>query len=352
MHNNLHDVIPDVLACLDEIAGGQLLPEQANARLSSVRRRHPDAAIDLVWEDQAFDGAFHYDALVRPAAAGKTISLSVCPDDALPWALRGLQRWRDSELLRVNEVTMAVEQAIAQLDLLWEKTALMQRLIDSCIVEGELQRRDIQISTADIQAAFDGMRRRRGLYTAAAMQAWLDNSGVSRAALEDTASKLARTAKLRDVIAGPQVNDYFDAHRAQFDEIKLAVLEVRSETDAERVAQSIRAGGVTLVDAAQTLFLEDMSGRTRLSFQQDARHTLATEFAGVEPAMGTVHVCARDNTFLVVQVLAIHAAQLSPLTTQRVKAKLFQDWLTEQRRAARIEWFWGEAQRTAKERAN
>ncbi|MET0985941.1 MAG: hypothetical protein ABW034_11090, partial [Steroidobacteraceae bacterium] len=146
MHNTNADLLADVLQCLEQLSVERVQPEQALERVQRLRQQHGDAAIDLVWEDQAFDGSFHYDALIRPANAAKTVSVSVCPDDELPWALRGLQRWRDSELLRVNEVTMAVEQAITHLDVLWEQRGLMQRLIDSCIVTGELQRRDIQVS--------------------------------------------------------------------------------------------------------------------------------------------------------------------------------------------------------------
>ncbi|MET0988912.1 MAG: hypothetical protein ABW034_26290, partial [Steroidobacteraceae bacterium] len=228
---------------------------------------------------------------------------------------------------------------------------LMQRLIDSCIVTGELQRRDIQVSADEVQAVFDGMRRRRGLYTAAALQAWMESSGVSRSSLNEMAIRLARSTKLRDVVVGPRAGEYFASHRAQFDEIKLAILEVGSEAAARSVAETVRSGAMRLLEAAQAMFLEPGSRHAEISFRQDARHALAAEFDGCNLESGAVHEQAVGDAFLVIHVLAVEPAQESPALTQRVKTKLFQDWLADQRRSARIEWFWGDAQRTAQETA-
>jgi hypothetical protein len=128
MHNT--EIFTDVLACLENITAEGLPPDRALDRVQSLRKKHTDVTVDLVWDDEAFDGSFHYDALVRTPSAGRTMSLSLCRDGDLPWVLRGLQRWRDSELLRVNEVTLSIEQAITELDLLWNNPGLMQRLID------------------------------------------------------------------------------------------------------------------------------------------------------------------------------------------------------------------------------
>jgi putative peptide maturation system protein len=275
------------------------------------------------------------------------MSLSVCPDGELPWALRGLQRWRDSELLRVNNVTLAVEQAITQLDVLWNSPGLMQRLIDSCIVEGELQRRDIAVSTADIQSALNGLRRQRGLQTAAALQAWMESSGVSRAALQDIATKLARKAKLRESIAATRMKAPADSPLTEFDEIKMAVLEVDSEADALYAAEVVRAGQMQLAEVAQEVFLRASHGHVQITLREEARHALATELEGCDLSAGAVHVHAEGDVYRVIHVLAVKVADAGPQTMQRLKARLFEDWLAEQRRAARIEWFWGDARRTA-----
>lgn len=351
MRNPTIDLFADVLDCLEHLATERLHPDQALDRLQAVRAKHTDASVDLVWDEEAFDGSFHYDALVRPANACRTMSLSVCPDGELPWALRGLQRWRDSELLRVNNVTLSVEQAITQLDVLWNSSGLMQRLIDSCIVEGELQRRDIHVSTADIQSALNSLRRQRGLQTAAALQAWMERSGVTRASLQELATKLARKAKLREAIAATRMKGPADSQLTELDEIKMAILEVGSEADAAYASEVVRVGQKQLPDVAQELFLRASNGHVQITLREGARHELATQLEGCELSAGAVHVQAAGDVYRVIHVLAVKAADAGPQMIQRLKTKLFEDWLAEQRRAARIEWFWGEAQRTATEAA-
>lgn len=344
MHNQT-TLLNEVLAGLEDVMTRQLRPDEATLHLQAIAERHPDAVVELVWEDQAFDNSLHYDALIRLAGAARTISLSLCPDDVLPWALRGLQRWRDSELLRVNNVTMAVEEAIAQLDMLWQRSALMQRLIDSCIIEGELQRRNVQVSPEEVQATLDSMRRRRGLFTAAQLKTWLFDSGMTLNALQDMALKIARANRLRDLIVGAETASYFEAHRAAFDNIKLSVLQVDTLATAEEIAARVRRQAVPLMEVAQRLLMSNAGAE--FSFRSDARHALEAEFEIDNLAVETVHVVAGERTHLVLEVLAVEPVLTNPATAQAVKAKLFQDWLTEQRRTARIEWFWGDAERTA-----
>ncbi|MDY6948013.1 MAG: hypothetical protein SXG53_20075, partial [Pseudomonadota bacterium] len=231
------------------------------------------------------------------------------------------------------------------LDMLWQKSALMQRLIDSCIIEGELQRRNVQVTPEDVQATLDGMRRRRGLFTAAQLKTWLFDSGMTLNALQDMALKIARANRLRDLLVGAQTASYFEAHRAAFDQVKLSVLQVDTLAIAEEIAARVRRQAVPLMEVAQRRLMSTAS--VQFSFRSDVRHALEMEYQVDDLAAESVHVVAGEQAFLVLEVLAVEPVLTNPVTAQAVKAKLFQDWLAEQRRTARIEWFWGDAQRTA-----
>ena len=239
---------------------------------------------------------------------------------------------------------MAVEQAISQLDVLWEKTSLMQRLIDSCIIEGELQRRNVEVSAADVQAAFDTMRRRRGLFTVQALQAWVRDSGVSMATLQDLATKRARAAKLRQLVVANEAEPYFAAHSRDFDEIKLASFEMKSREAAQQVAAAVRDSRTTLAAEAQAAFVKGLG--YELSFRTSERKSIEAEFGLTDITAETVQVTERGGHFLVIEVLSVRSAEDSPATLARVRAALFQQWLADQRATARIEWFWGNAQKT------
>src|SRR3712207_2194214 len=99
--------------------------------------RSPETPIDLVWEEAVYDGAVHYDALLQLPGEG-TVSLGFAPDRGLPWPLRGVQRWSDADLVRVDGSILKVDQAIGCLDFLWEDRRLMDRLVNVCLIDEAL----------------------------------------------------------------------------------------------------------------------------------------------------------------------------------------------------------------------
>ncbi len=336
-------VLTDVLSCLETISKGGMAPSQAHGCMNALRSRHPATSIELVWDEQAFDGSRHYDALIRPEGFAGTVSLSVCHDDALPWPLRGLQPWRDSELLRVNGTVMPVENAIRHLDLLWQRRPLMQRLIDSCLIEAELDRRQIELTDAEVQSSVNDIRRRRGLLTAADTHAWLAESGMSMQGLTDLAGRLARAAKLRELIVGEQVEEYLEAHRDLFDTIKTRVLQLPDARVARRIADAVRDGSQSFLHAAEDAVFGDSSGRTQFFYRKEPRHRLAARMSEQAPfhAGELLGPLEEGDEWLLIDVVSIEPAGRHPQLRSAVIARLFDDWLREQRRKARIEWFWG-----------
>ncbi|MFC4312783.1 TIGR04500 family putative peptide maturation system protein [Steroidobacter flavus] len=337
-------VLTDVLSCLEGIAKEGMAPSQAHGRMNALRSRHPAASIELVWEEQAFDGSRHYDALVRPQGFEGTVSLSVCHDEALPWPLRGLQPWRDSELLRVNGTVMPVENAIRHLDLLWQRKPLMQRLIDSCIVEAELDRRQIEITEAEVQASVNDIRRRRGLLTAADTHAWLVESGMSMQGLKDLAGRLARAAKLPEVVVSADAEQYLQDHRADFDVINTRVLQTPDVRTARQIADAVREGSQSFLHAAEDAVFGDSSGRTQFFYRRELRHRLAARINAdsfsfiAGELLGPIE---QGDERLVINVVSVETADRNAQLRRAVVTRLFEEWLREQRRKARIEWFWG-----------
>jgi hypothetical protein len=53
------------------------------------------------------------------------------------------------------------------------------------------------------------------------------------------------------------------------------------------------------------------------------------------------------DRYAVVRVLATTPARLDDSTHSAIKKILFEEWLEDRRRVARIEWYWGNADRTS-----
>jgi putative peptide maturation system protein len=225
----------------------------------------------------------------------------------------------------------------------------MQRLIDSCLVEAELQRRDVEVTPEDVQTTIDDMRRRRGLLTIDDTRTWLAESGMSLHGLTDLATKLARAAKLRDLIVGKEVDAYLEQHRRSFDVVTVRVLQTPNQRVASDTAQAVRDRTGTFMDVAQAAFTQDATGRTSLFYRKEPRHRLEAKLgaeAATLAAGALIGPVAEGNEHTLIHVVSIEPAERNAGLRSRVVAKLFEDWLREQRKAARIEWFWGSAQQT------
>jgi putative peptide maturation system protein len=133
MSRELQQALVDALDYLMTLSRESARPEEARAGLRLLQKQHPDTGMELLWEEEAYDQSLHYDALLHLDGEG-TVSLSFCPDRALPWPLRGVLRWREVELARVNNTVLRVDHAIACLDFIWEEAPIINRLVNTCLV--------------------------------------------------------------------------------------------------------------------------------------------------------------------------------------------------------------------------
>jgi hypothetical protein len=76
-------LLGDALAYLTALAAEQANPAAAQRRLHKLRSSHPAAQLRLVWQREQYDGSLQYDLLITHASSG-TVSMSYCPDRALP----------------------------------------------------------------------------------------------------------------------------------------------------------------------------------------------------------------------------------------------------------------------------
>ncbi|MGI5240494.1 TIGR04500 family putative peptide maturation system protein [Dactylosporangium sp. CA-139066] len=290
---------------------------EVRARVDALRARHPEAGLRLLWQREEYDGSLHYDLLVRqPATDAGVVSLSWCPDDTLPWPLRGVQRGGEMLLVRVNGFELDVADAIGFLDLLWQDAALRDRLVDTCLVRLALDADGTELDDAALQEAADAFRRARGLLTLEDTRAWMARERLSDQQFEDLVAHQAGVARLRERVTAGRVDAELAADPGRYEQLRLVRVEAADEAAAARLAAA-----------------------------PDLLAAAAADFtAGVGPAPVLMTVTRADlepvlaGDFVVTAVLGVQ-----PATREAVSRRLFADWLAEQRAAARIEWNWGPA---------
>jgi parvulin-like peptidyl-prolyl isomerase len=171
--------------------------------------------------------------------------------------------------------------------------------------------------------------------------------------LERYVADSAIVPKLRDRIAGGRVEEYFRQHPGDFDSARVARIELADENKAHELAGQIRSGAENFFAAAELVFFE-AAGRGSppkaslfaLIERRQAEPALCDQLFAATPGqlVGPIPV---ESGYTLMRLVEIIPGQLDDRTRTVIKDILFKDWLAEQRKAARIEWCWGNASKTA-----
>jgi putative peptide maturation system protein len=359
MKGTLQQAVVNALDYLMLLSRESIRPEEARARLRLLRQQHPDIGMELLWEEEAYDQSVHYDALLDLDGAG-TVSVSFCPDKVLPWPMRGVHRWSDADLLRVNHTVLRVDQAIACLDYIWDEARIIDRLVHACLIQEALEKDPVPLSDEELQVAMDGFRRAHRLYTIEDTHRWLERHGCTHEQLERRVGDEAIVAKLRDRVTEGRVEDYFERHRADFDTAGIAQFALADEASARRAYEQIRGGELDFYEAAQGQFLAAAQGATptlRAGTRPPRELFAVVERGQAPPELAAAVFAARPGEvvgpvrtgeeYAVVRVLSSAPGRLDERTRRAIQKLLFEEWLEERRQAATIEWNWGNASGTS-----
>jgi putative peptide maturation system protein len=351
MNDSLRLAACDVLDYLLTLQHEGVRPREARARLQPLRGRYPELQLDLLAEEQTFDQSVHYDALIRRAGEG-TVSLSYCPERALPWPLRGVHRWNEGDLLRIDGNVLPVAAAMACLDFIWDEASIIERLVNMVLVQVELEQQPIELTDAELQEAMNQFRSAKKLFKAEDTIRWLERHGMSHEKLESYVAESAIVPKLRDRITAGRVEEYFQQHAGSFDTARIARLVVTDEREARELAEQIRGGRQEFFAAAERYYF-DAAERGKpaeadmfaVIERREAADTFREKLFAATPGQLVGPVPVKTGHALL-RVVAIVPARLDDRTRTAIKNVLFDEWLAERRQAARIEWCWGNASKT------
>jgi putative peptide maturation system protein len=343
MNESLSEAVRDALAVLATWREQHLPPEEAQASFQALKARHPNHWMNMVWEQETYGGTVHYDILVGDEAG--TYSLSYCADEESPWPARGLQRVNESLVLRVNDEPVFITQVITSLDHAWSTLHLGRHLINMSLIEQELQNSGLVVTDEELAEALLDFRRKRRLFSVEQVEHWMAEHGTTQVQLEQHLREDVARQKLRRKVAAGREEAWFQHHRADFDRVQVARLRVSNQDEAWRLYERLGEAPERFLVMAQVDYLE--RGGTGELFATLRRGELEPEQAerifSTEPGHLAEPVPSGDG-YELVRVLRFLPARFDEATREQVRELLFEEWLTEGRRRARVEWFWGAAE--------
>lgn len=340
MNESILAATRDALALLVKPREERIEPEAAQARFQALRARHPEPWMNIVWEQESYEETIHYDILVGDEAG--TYSLSYCADEELPWPVRGIQRFNESLVLRVNDAPLRISHAITSLDYAWHTLHIGRHLIHMSLIDQELRARGIETSDEELAEVLVRFRRKRRLFTPEQVERWMLEHGTTQTQLEGHLRDERGREKLKEQVVAGREEAYFRDHRADFDQVRVARLYVPDRDEALRLHGKLRGNPSQLLSVAQARFVE--TGDAGSLFATLERRELDAEQAalvfGTEPGQLTGPVPSGDG-YELLWVMQVLPGRFDEPTRQKIASLLFDAWLEEKRRSARVEWFWG-----------
>lgn len=345
----IEPTLNSLLRYLERIVATATPPPEALAGFRRLARRHPDIDMDLQWETENYLGGIHYDVLVRLPRGG-TLSVALSPSGSLPWALRHAHHARESDLLRVNGRALNMQTVMGYLDGMWREAQLTRSLIDGCLVREAIDAHGIKASDTEVRRALLDFRRAENLDAPETLAFWLQQRGWTTSDLEYEIRRTVIARKLRARLARGQVRSFFQSHRPDFDVATIARARVEKLAAAREIVHRIKRAGAGLVQALEEALGARDAGAGTVGFETARRRDFdpsdASVIFGASPGR-TVGPLKHAEGYDVVRVLRKQSARLDRPTRELIVGILFEEWLCKRRREATIEWFWGDAERTA-----
>jgi parvulin-like peptidyl-prolyl isomerase len=242
-------------------------------------------------------------------------------------------------LARVDGQDITLKSMQSSLQLRQQLQHAIDAATERTLVLLACERARIEASTAEVQAAFNAVRRKLRLLSAERTKQWLKQEGLSLDDMEAEVRCDVLREKWRERLS-TQVEGHFHQHKSQFQYVALARVVVRDKDVALELLAELEEGEVTFEELVQRKSI-DAASRVRGGFWGEFHRgqmvpTMAVEAfgAGLGAVLGPY---AEASQWVLLKVLDRRDGTLDQPTRAAVLDLLYRQWLDEARQQAHIE---------------
>ncbi|MFI6506295.1 TIGR04500 family putative peptide maturation system protein [Streptosporangium sp. NPDC050855] len=313
---------------------------EARRRVSDWAAARPYLRAQLAVDEPHGTTRVGYDLLLDHPEGG-TVAVSTEVDDGIPWLVDHSTHWAAANILSVDGTGLSIAAALSTIRALGVRDRqLHERLVDHRILLNELEKTNQTPTPAEMQAASDEFRRRRGLTGRAQTLEWLAEAGMSPEVFETHARTQALIARVRDRFAGEPARRHLAEHPEDF-AVRRAVWATGPDADG---LGALLEGPVEDFPARALAALQRPAGPSGHRLRMHAATALTPKLpeplrtVAAGAATGPVPHEGEYLAGAVHEVLPPDPGAPEVLDAARDAA--FQAWLDERRRTAEIRWFW------------
>jgi putative peptide maturation system protein len=335
-------VLSEAVALLRDLARRGDDPPTARSRVTEWRAGHPGLRADLLVHKPPGTHRAEYDLLLGlPGGEADTVALSWCPDRGEPWAISHADHWASNYLVTVNNTPTTIQEALVYLrSIQGNYPDLMNAILEHHLLSEGVRENPPSLSPQELQEGADRFRQAHGLFTEEATRRWLEEVRLSPAQFEQLITGNVQRRKFKQALVEERVKAHFEAHRAEFDTVRLFQADVPGCQAAERLAVVARARGDLRSAVEEWVSAAEcpvgLSGMLRVAVARQLPAWIPE--AGAGAVAGPIREGARWH---LAQILGREpAAGLEGATRDAVADAVFHEWLAEQHARAVVRWHW------------
>ncbi len=215
---------------------------------------------------------------------------------------------------------------------------LLEALAEAIILDAG-RAAGLSVSDTDLQSAADRFRQRRGLSSAEQTRAWLAREGLSVADFESALQRDLLVARFRLHLTQPHLAGHFAAHRDQYARARLRQLVAASEGEARELLTQVEDEGADFIDLARQHSLAGPAAQATLLHRRALPAAIAQALFAARPG-SVVGPFATPQGFCLFLVEELLPAELDEQTAEAIRQELFDAWLHQRLREARIDLSW------------
>lgn len=244
----------------------------------------------------------------------------------------------ESVALEVNGEEVSLYDVLKRAKLLGTLKFIQDGITGALIQQGA-QQRDIEVSDEELQQAADSYRAQNDLHDAETTEAWLQAKKLSYEDWESLLEFQVQEGKLREALTAGSVEQRFAEQRLSFDKAAISRLVLGDEGVARELRAQIIEDGADFHALAREYSIHAATrpagGYAGLIVRTDMEPALEAAVFGSQPGK-VVGPIKTDDGWELVKVERLAPAELDEEMRETLKNQLFTEWLSEQRKKARI----------------
>ncbi|MEL6554761.1 MAG: peptidylprolyl isomerase [Cyanobacteria bacterium J06621_11] len=242
-------------------------------------------------------------------------------------------------VLTINDREVGWTEVFGCMQLFGKLKPFLRTFISQHVLLEEINRRDdLTVTSADVMQAIMDFRIQKNLQEQAEFEAWLTSEHLDHATFQRKIVLEIMVAQLKEKIAAPDINDYFEENRDLFTELKFSCLVAKDEAIAHQLKQAAVPHDRDFRQLASEFSATDETAVNYFQ-QQSVKGSLPLEIrdqlgaASIGEVVGPILV---NEVWSIFRVEAQYPAELNDRLKPQIEATLFNRWLTEQLQSRKV----------------